>query len=115
MHYKGSCHCGGIMFEVEGEPAAAVACNCSICTRKGALLWAVPRDALRLLTPPDRIARYSFNRHAIEHRFCPTCGIQPFSEDAGTGDGRSAYVNLRCLDGIDLSAIEIVEFDGRSH
>jgi hypothetical protein len=47
--YKGSCHCGNIAFEVEGELAQTVSCNCSICSRKGALLWAVPRDKLRLL------------------------------------------------------------------
>ena len=29
----------------------ALECNCSICSRKGALLWFVPRDKLRLLTP----------------------------------------------------------------
>ena len=42
MIHRGSCHCGRIAFEVEGELTAAVACNCSICSRKGALLWAVP-------------------------------------------------------------------------
>ncbi|HPH14971.1 MAG TPA: GFA family protein, partial [Burkholderiaceae bacterium] len=28
--YKGSCHCGKIAFEVEGELTAATDCNCSI-------------------------------------------------------------------------------------
>src|SRR3546814_2336896 len=68
MPYKGSCHCGGVAFEVDGELTMAVACNCSICTRKGALLWAVPRDRLRLLTPDDGIGTYTFNRHAIAPR-----------------------------------------------
>jgi hypothetical protein len=35
MLHKGSCHCGKVAFEVEGEFADAVACNCSICARKG--------------------------------------------------------------------------------
>jgi hypothetical protein len=30
-----------------------MACNCSICSRKGALMWFVPRDQLRLLTPEE--------------------------------------------------------------
>ena len=50
MLYKGSCHCGKIAFEVEGEINAAVACNCSICSRKGSLLWFVPREKLQLKT-----------------------------------------------------------------
>jgi hypothetical protein len=81
MRYKGSCHSGKVAFEVEGELEGAVACNCSICSRKGALLWAVPRDQLRLLTPEDGMGRYTFNNHVIEHRFCRTCGMHPYAED----------------------------------
>ncbi|HXE36967.1 MAG TPA: GFA family protein, partial [Azonexus sp.] len=33
MIYKGSCHCGRVAYEVEGEIKGAVACNCSICSR----------------------------------------------------------------------------------
>ena len=50
MKYKGSCHCGKIAFEVEGEITEALSCNCSICSRRGSLLWFVPRNKLRLLT-----------------------------------------------------------------
>ena len=50
MIYKGSCHCGRIAFEVEAELAVVLACNCSMCQRKGSLLCFVPRDKLRLLT-----------------------------------------------------------------
>ena len=41
MH-KGSCHCGKVAFEVEGDIDSAMSCNCSICQRKGSLLWFVP-------------------------------------------------------------------------
>lgn len=114
MRYRGSCHCGQVAFEVEGEVAGAVACNCSICARKGALLWAAPRDKLRLLTPEDGIGRYTFHKHAIEHRFCPRCGIHPFAEDAGAQPDRSAYINIRCLEGLDLASVPVADFDGRS-
>lgn len=43
MGYKGSCHCGSVRFEVEGELEQVVECNCSHCSRKGYLLWFVPR------------------------------------------------------------------------
>jgi hypothetical protein len=114
MAHRGSCHCGAVAFEVQGEIEAAVACNCSICARKGSLLWAVPRDQLRLLTAEDAMGRYTFNRHAIAHRFCKTCGIQPFSEDTAAGDERSAYVNLRCLEGFDVASVPVMAFDGRA-
>ena len=57
MIHQGSCHCGGIRFEVEGEPEQVLSCNCSICQRKDALLWFVPRSKLRLLTPVENMAR----------------------------------------------------------
>jgi hypothetical protein len=114
MLHKGGCHCGSVSFEVEGDLTGAVACNCSICSRKGALLWAVPHDRLRLFTPDEAAGRYTFGRHAIAHRFCRICGIHPYAEDIGADGERSAYVNIRCLEGLDLATVPVIEFDGRS-
>lgn len=114
MKYQGSCHCGRIAFEVEGDLTQVVDCNCSICTRKGSLLWFVPREQMRLLTPEENIANYSFGKHAIKHRFCPTCGIHPFGEGADPSGKPMAAINVRCLEGVDLSALPVKHFDGRS-
>jgi hypothetical protein len=89
-------------------------CNCSICSRKGALLWAVPRDKLRLRGPGQGIGTYTFNNHVIAHRFCKTCGMHPYAEDVASKDDRSAYVNVRCLEGVEPSSFPVFEFDGRS-
>ena len=61
MNYKGSCHCGRIAYEVEGEIGAVTQCNCSLCLRKGSLLWFVPREQLKMLTPEERSAISSFS------------------------------------------------------
>ena len=114
MKYKGSCHCGKITFEVEGEMNGATACNCSICSRKGSLLWFVPRDQLRLLTAEQDIASYTFNKHAIKHRFCSVCGIHPYGEGTDPQGRRMAAINIRCLDGVDLEKIPVQRFDGRA-
>lgn len=116
MSQKGSCHCGRVAFEVEGDlPPAVMACNCSICQRRGSLLWFVARDQLRLATPEADLATYRFGTERIRHRFCEVCGCAPFGEgeDPKTG-AKMAAVNVRCLDDIDLSAFEIKHFDGRS-
>ncbi len=113
MHYVGSCHCGGIRFEAEGEIGSALACNCSICSRKGSLLWFVPRAKFKLLTPEADTVAYTFNKHAIKHRFCPTCGIHPYGEGNDPQGNAMAAVNLRCVDGIDLAALKVVEYNGR--
>ncbi len=114
MKYQGSCHCGRVAFEVEGELGTAMACNCSICSRKGSLLWFVPRDSLRLTTPEDAAATYRFNKHVIAHRFCPVCGIHPYGEGADPKGNRMAAVNIRCLEGIDLASVPVQHHDGRS-
>lgn len=114
MIHTGSCHCGKIAFEVEGEINGALACNCSICSRKGALLWFVPREKFRLLTPEEDAASYTFHKHVIRHRFCPTCGIHPYAEGVDPKGNRIAAVNLRCVDGIDLAVIPVQHFDGRA-
>jgi hypothetical protein len=114
MIYKGSCHCGKVAFEVEGEIKSALACNCSICSRKGSLLWFVPREKLQLHTPEEAASTYTFNKHVIKHRFCPTCGIHPYGEGVDPKGNRIAAINIRCLEGVDLSAIPVQNFDGRS-
>lgn len=114
MKYKGSCHCGKVGFEVEGEIEGALACNCSICQRKGSLLWFVPRAKLRLLTPEDAASTYTFNKHAIKHRFCPICGMHPYGEGKDSKGNATAAVNIRCLENIDLSAIPVQNYDGRA-
>ncbi len=114
MTHTGSCHCGRIAFTVDGTPTQAVSCNCSLCARKGALLWFVPREALQLRTPEDAMATYTFNTHRIRHHFCPVCGIHPFGEGSDPAGRATAAINLRCLDGFDPDALPVHAFDGRA-
>lgn len=114
MKYKGSCHCGKVAYEVEGEIDTAMECNCSICSRKGYLLWGVPRSSLKLLTPESEISTYLFNKHVIKHRFCKTCGVSPYCEGVDPKGNEMAAVNLRCLEGVDLSAVSVIHYDGKS-
>jgi len=115
MLYKGSCHCGKIAFEVEGELNGAMACNCSICLRKGSLLWFVPREKMRLLTPEADMGTYTFRNHVIQHHFCHTCGMNPYAEGVDPKNGnKTAAINIRCLEGIDLASVPVKNFDGRA-
>jgi hypothetical protein len=114
MKYRGSCHCGRIAFEAEGKLDGAMSCNCSICQRKGSLLWFIPRDSFRLLTPEENASSYTFNKHVIKHRFCLTCGMNPFSEGIDPKGNRMAAINIRCLEGIDLADVPVSRFDGRA-
>ena len=113
MKYTGSCHCGKIAFEVEGELKNALACNCSMCQRKGVLMWFVPADQVKLLTPRENLSTYLFNKHVIKHHFCNVCGIHPFGE-AVDKEGKPTYaINIRCLENIDPLAIPSQVYNGK--
>ncbi len=114
MIHKGSCHCGNIAFEVEGDISGAADCNCSICQRKGVIMWFVPRAQLRLLTDASAMSTYTFNKHHIKHHFCPKCGIHPFGEGSDPKGNAMAAVNIRCLEGVDLAAIPVHHYNGRA-
>jgi hypothetical protein len=91
-----------------------MSCNCSICSRKGALMWFVPRGQLTVLTPDEEIGSYSFNKHVIKHRFCPTCGVHPYGEGTNREGNAMAAINIRCLEGLDLTSVPVQHFDGRA-
>jgi hypothetical protein len=113
MKYTGSCHCGNVKFEAEGEIDSALACNCSICGRRGSLLWFLPHDSLVLLTPQENAATYTFNRHIIKHRFCANCGIHTFGEGTDPQGNKMAAVNIRCLEDFDPTGVPVHHYDGR--
>ena len=74
----------------------------------------MPRSQFRLLTAESGAATYTFNEHVIKHRFCATCGIHPYAEGVDPKGNHVAAINVRCLEGIDLDAVPIQHFDGRS-
>lgn len=114
MKHKGGCHCGKVRYEVELELGKAVECNCSICSKKASLLAFVPEPAFELLSGEADLADYQFNKHVIHHLFCKTCGIGSFSRGKMPDGSPMVAINVRCLDDVDLSKVEVTKFDGRS-
>ena len=78
-------------------------------------MWFVPIGAMTLLTPPEKMSTYLFNKRVIKHRFCPVCGIHPFGEAVNPKGEETAAINVRCLEGVDLSALKVQLFNGREH
>ncbi len=114
MKYHGSCHCGNIQFDVEAELTSAVACNCSICLRKGTLLMFAPSTQFTLLTADKNITTYTFNKHVIKHKFCAICGVQCFGEGVDPKGNSVMAVNIRCLDNVDIDTIPVHHYDGKA-
>lgn len=114
MMYKGSCHCGQVRFEAEGNLEKMMACNCSICSKRGSLHWFVSPENFRLLSPESDMGTYTFDKHTIKHHYCPKCGCAPYLEGIAPSGKYMVGINARCLDGVDLSTIKVGNFDGRS-
>ena len=110
---SGSCHCGAVQFTVEGEFDQVTECNCSHCSRKGLLLWFVPRSSFTIKAGEDKLETYLFNKHVIEHQFCVVCGCQAFAMGSQADGTKMAAINVRCLDGVELSDIKRVPVNGR--
>lgn len=106
----GGCHCGAVRFKVRSSFVEVLDCNCSICIKKGFLHLIVPAQDFLLVCGQEQLACYRFNTAVAKHYFCSICGISPYYIPRSHPDGYD--VNLRCVEGLDLSAITIKPFDG---
>jgi hypothetical protein len=83
MH-KGSCLCGAVSFQVEGELKPPDACHCSQCRRQSGHYWAstdVPRSSVAI-EGEDRV-RWFQSSEKVRRGFCSTCGSVLFWEPLG--------------------------------
>ena len=92
-----------------------MACNCSRCGKLGSLLAFAPVADFKLVAGDGAMTEYLFNKHAIHHLFCATCGIQSFGTGKGPDGVEMVAINTRCLDGVDVDTLTVKKFDGRSH
>jgi hypothetical protein len=109
--YEGGCHCGAVRFRVTADLDRVTECNCSICAKKGFLHLIVPPSQFELLRGEDDLTTYRFNTGVARHTFCRTCGIHAFYVPRSDPD--KIDVNVRCLDGVDVTKLVIARFDGQ--
>lgn len=115
MHYHGSCHCGAVGFSFEAEPIdKGLRCNCSLCSRKGAMMSPVPIPAglFTIEADEEALGLYQFGAKTAAHYFCKQCGIYTFHVP-GRFPGHYR-VNLGCVEGLDPFALDAEVFDGQS-
>jgi hypothetical protein len=113
--YQGGCHCGAVAYEVEADLGSVIECNCSHCSKKGFLLTFAPIAAFTLKSGADVLTEYRFNKGAIRHLFCSTCGVQSFAEGKMPDGTETRAVNVRCLEGVDPATLVVSPVDGKSY
>lgn len=114
MNYSGGCHCKKVRFEVELDLKSAISCNCSICAPRASLLAFAPTNSFNLISGLNDLSEYRFNTKKLQHLFCKTCGIFSFGKAPQSDGSEVVFINVRCLDNINLNNLEIQHFDGLS-
>lgn len=112
---SGSCHCGAVKFKVEADPArGASRCNCSVCTKHGALGGIVKPEAFELLTSEEHLSTYVWGGKISTRYFCRHCGTQCFGRGYLEQIG-GAYVSFsyNTIDDLEISELPVVHWDGR--
>ncbi len=111
--YSGGCHCGRARYEATTDLARVIACNCSICRKRGLLWTFIGPEKFALRSGEDNLADYQFGKRTIHHLFCPTCGVESFARGRAPDGTEAVAINVRCLDEVDPDTLTTTPFNGR--
>ncbi|MEA3116404.1 MAG: hypothetical protein QOG58_6203 [Caballeronia sp.] len=110
--YLASCHCGRVKFSLEADIDELIACDCSLCMKRNALMVTVAHDKLKIMSGEDALSLYQWNTGKARHYFCSTCGI--YTCHRRRSDVNVFSVNVFCIQGIDPTRIPVRHVDGKS-
>ena len=82
---RGGCQCGGLRYEVTGEPVAVAVCHCPDCQKQSGSAFGmsmlVEKEAFRWLAgEPRRWSTTAASGATKECVFCPDCGGRILNE-----------------------------------
>jgi len=112
---RGTCHCGGAQWTLEGDPGTITACNCTLCRRHGAL-WAYDYvdERIRLSGALKSYTRVGQAEPMLEILFCLSCAcvVAWRGLHAEPGGRRRTAVNVRLAPPEAVANLLIDHFDG---
>jgi len=109
-----NCHCGALRLEVASAPEWVGRCNCSICSRLGAL-WAYYHPDDVVTDEADKASNiYIWGERCINIHHCPHCGCTTHWTCAGDKKPEKMGVNARMMPDIDVASLPLREIDGAS-
>ncbi len=114
--HKASCHCGSVelLINLPDGIVNPMRCNCSFCSRRGAIMAATKFADIKILKGEELIEKYQFYTHKAEHYFCKKCGIYTHHRRRSNPD-EYGY-NVANLEDVNLFLIDdIMIFDGLNH
>lgn len=109
---EGSCHCGAVSWEFDGDPGSATACNCTTCRRYGALwIYDYENERIRVSGPTST---YERENPSLRYHFCPNCGSVAYWRGVRTNEEgrRRIAVNIRLAEPDVVAHLPIEHFEG---
>lgn len=100
MH-QGSCLCGMVTFEVEGDLSPVEACHCSQCRKwTGHILASTEVSRSRLkIHHPDRVSWFQSSKK-VRRGFCSQCGSSLFFDPIDTRKHDWTGISMGVFDGV---------------
>jgi hypothetical protein len=79
VRLHGSCHCGAHRFTAPA-PETVTRCNCSICTKRGAVCAYYAPEEVEFRLTPSELADYQWGDRMMTFHHCAVCGGGVFNE-----------------------------------
>jgi len=98
--HKASCYFALVQFELflPNGLEQLRRCNCSMCSKRGAIVASVGLNAIKITKGKDVLSLYQFNTHTAKHYFCSNCGIYTHHQRRSNPDQYG--FNIACLEGV---------------
>ncbi len=113
---KATCHCGAVELAVmltDGVKTAS-RCDCSFCSRRGAVALTAPLDGLEIVKGADNLTLYEWGTGTAKHYFCNICGI--YTHHRRRSNPNEYGVNAANIEGINPRDLgDIPWTDGINH
>ena len=114
--HKATCHCGAVELSLIMPSGLEKLrrCNCSMCSRRNAVVASVKLENLTVTKGKDKLSLYTFGTHVAQHYFCSVCGI--YTHHKRRSDPTEYGVNISCIEGIRIEDYKDTGyFDGRNY
>ncbi|GAA6207134.1 GFA family protein [Cognatishimia sp. WU-CL00825] len=116
MNYVLTCHCKAVTIHVTLSEGLETArrCDCSYCSRRGAIAVSAALDGLEIVTGNDMLSLYQWGTKTAKHYFCNNRGI--YTHHQRRSDPNQFGINVACLEGVDPKDLGDVRWvDGINH
>jgi hypothetical protein len=111
-NYSGGCHCRKVRFDVTGRPRQGLRVQLLDLRQARRTLGLRATGELRA-AGWHRVAGRLPVQPEDHHLCCGQCGVGSASQGIAPSGKEMVAVNVRCLDGIDLSALTLTPVDGK--